>query len=286
MFNHLADTQSEIVYTHELQTYNIHNFKPSIIYLVDCDCARPHFDVAIEYAEVYDIPKVLISNDLFHYNLVVNHPNTKFLDGIISTVTMKRLMDQYRNDLGIFVSSIKNPFVNTNQFNVWGSEKLYDICIYGRIDFDLPPLGDFIEGVSQLPPFPFYPLRKRLYQLLVGNDKYRVKHIPTPQRACWNCPVKGKELSEIINQSILTVSTSSRCDRCMQKYFEISASNSMVLGNIPTDYRELFEGNVVEVTMKMTDTEIFATIDTALSHKQNTIKRQTILVRIFVDTMD
>ena len=54
----------------------------------------------------------------------------------------------------------------------------------------------------------------------------------------------------------------------MAKYFEIPASYSAILGDIPSDYEDLFKGNIVEVTEWMSDEDILNIIDKALSDKE------------------
>jgi hypothetical protein len=54
----------------------------------------------------------------------------------------------------------------------------------------------------------------------------------------------------------------------MAKYFEIPASYSAILGDIPTDYEDLFKGNIVEVNEWMSDDEILQIIDKALEDKE------------------
>lgn len=53
----------------------------------------------------------------------------------------------------------------------------------------------------------------------------------------------------------------------MHKYIEIAASKSVILGNIPSDYDDLLKGNVVEINENMSEEEIIATLDNALSNK-------------------
>jgi uncharacterized protein (DUF1919 family) len=253
----------------------MNTFNPSIIYLFDCDKARDHFTIAFDYAKTHHIPIILLSNDLFHYDLVVNDPNTSKLDGIVCTVRMDRLTNQYKKTFpNKFISTIPVPFVNTEQFNDWNNTKCYDICIFGQLDLKLPPKmncvdDEYFKDWDELPnTHYFYPLRRRLATLILKNThRYRVKHIPTPQSSCWNCPIKGKNLSNIINQSYMCISTRSRSDRCMQKYFEISASNSIILGDIPTDYKDLFDGHVIEVNEQMSDEDILSKIDMVLENK-------------------
>ena len=49
---------------------------------------------------------------------------------------------------------------------------------------------------------------------------------------------------------------------------ETAASYSAILGNIPSDYEELFKNNIVEVTEWMCDEEILSIIDKALEDKE------------------
>jgi uncharacterized protein (DUF1919 family) len=281
--NHTKQTHgysSTLIFSDDFE--QIEGINPDIIYIFDCDKPRNHFCNAIEYANRKKIPIVLISNDLFHYNLVRDEPNTLKLNGILSTVRMKRLTDQYKRDFpDKYISGIPTPFINTNQFTDWGMEKIYDICIFGQTDLELPPLGNCIEeeyfeknckGIPEM--YPFYPLRQRLTRLLLNNtERYNIKYIPTPLLSCWACPIKGVELSRIINQSYLTLSTRSRSDRCMQKYFEITASNSFILGDIPTDYMDLFTFNSIVVDMNMSDETILGIIDDALKNKETILQQ-------------
>ena len=54
----------------------------------------------------------------------------------------------------------------------------------------------------------------------------------------------------------------------MAKYLEIAGSYSGILGNIPSDYEDLFKNNIIEVTEWMSDEEILNIIDNALKDKQ------------------
>jgi spore maturation protein CgeB len=71
----------------------------------------------------------------------------------------------------------------------------------------------------------------------------------------------------VINQSYLTISCSSIADVLLHKHLEISASKSVILGNYPSDYKDLFDGNIVEVNEFMSDDEILSIIDNALINK-------------------
>jgi len=68
----------------------------------------------------------------------------------------------------------------------------------------------------------------------------------------------------------------------MDKYLEIAASNTTILGNIPTDYKQYFTGNMIEVDLHMTNTQICEKIVDALLDKkelQNKSQRMYDIVR-------
>ena len=114
----------------------------------------------------------------------------------------------------------------------------------------------------------FYPLRHRLQELLLKNkDKYNLKIL----ESCGSLIAKqyvNESLSNLINESWITVCSSGRSDILMDKYLEVATSHSAILGNIPSDYAYLFKNNIIEVNEWMTDTEILEIIDNALKDKK------------------
>jgi hypothetical protein len=113
----------------------------------------------------------------------------------------------------------------------------------------------------------FYPLREKVEHILSNTgDKYRVCILP--EATIFNQIYANEELSNLINRAHLTLACTSRMDVPFAKYFEIAASYSCILGNIPTDYTELFTNNIVEITEWMTDDEILSKIDSALENKK------------------
>jgi hypothetical protein len=115
-------------------------------------------------------------------------------------------------------------------------------------------------------PHYFYPLRKRVEDLLLKNStKYRL-YIVKPA-TIYDGDIANESLSELINQSHLTLACSSRADIAMAKFFEIPASYSAILGDIPSDYNHLFKDNIVEVNEWMSDEEILNIIDKSLEDK-------------------
>jgi len=53
---------------------------------------------------------------------------------------------------------------------------------------------------------------------------------------------------------------------------EIPASNSVILGKYPSEYKDLFEGNIIEVDEFMEDEKIINIIDDALSDKNKLLE--------------
>lgn len=120
----------------------------------------------------------------------------------------------------------------------------------------------------------FYSVRERLLKLLnKHNKRYNFKL----------CPEKGdyannEELSKLINQSYLTIVCSTIADVMVFKHLEIPASKSVILGSYPSDYKDLFDGNIIEIDEFMSDDEILSIIDNAL---QNKVKLEEMADRIY-----
>ena len=55
------------------------------------------------------------------------------------------------------------------------------------------------------------------------------------------------------------------------KYFETSMSKSVVCGNMPTDGKNIWNKDFIELNPKMSDDEILDTIDKALQDKKKLI---------------
>lgn len=119
--------------------------------------------------------------------------------------------------------------------------KIFDIVLYGTVNKK-------------------YPLRQKLYHLLKSkkfNNVFKIKVIDYGE-------YREEELSKILNQSYLCVATNSQFDYLVKKYFEISASNSLILGNIPTQGVDIFKDNYIHISDDMPGNDIFKTIKDAL----------------------
>lgn len=141
--------------------------------------------------------------------------------------------------------------INNNVFKNHNLSKIYDIILYGRINDN-------------------YPLRKRICNLLKSKkfgDHFKIKIIEYGEYEEIN-------LSIILNQSYLCVATKSKYDYLVKKYFEISASKSLILENMPVQGNNIF--SYVHISNNMNDNKIFKIIKSTLSNKIKIIKQSQI----------
>lgn len=271
--------ESRIYFTNECFIPKLEKFSPHIVYIFDCISADYTCRPVVNFCHWANVPVVLVSTDIFYVSTILEEPNTAKLSGILSMVRMNSTIKQYRLLFPKkYIGALTFPSLGT-YFRDYQMEKQYDIVIYGTTTYHHTPENrpsnsaylqylesEYTSKGLQVPyKVQFYPLRNRLVQLLLKHkDKYRIKHIPSPRKQTWIRDIRGESLSKILNQSYLAIATRSIADRCMSKYFEISASNCGLLGDIPTDYRDVFSGWAVEVSMNMTDEEILGVVDTAL----------------------
>lgn len=258
------------------------NINYDLIVFFDIDTLRSYNKFS--FLKSKGVPMCAACIDFFWFDNCVKDKGIQNMDVIIFLQKATKLIASYQK---VFpekhITNIQSRYIDTNTFKNYGLEKIYDIVIYGsrdgRVqlqnhDVDIEYITKYKEktGVSLKDKHYFYPLRVRLEELLLRNmDKYRVKIID--QVGSINSKINGVALSKILNQSYLTIVTCSRADILMKKYLEAVASHSGLLGNIPSDYRNLFENNMVEVDEFMTDDEILSRIDEFLNDKTSAIKK-------------
>ena len=122
--------------------------------------------------------------------------------------------------------------------------------------------------IEEETPVNFYYLRERLEKLLVEkrSDKYTIKILP--KCGIYNAKITNEYLSMLINQSKITIACSTIADIMMHKYLEIGASKSVIMGNIPHDYKDLLEGRMIGVDYFESDESILEKLDYALSNDE------------------
>lgn len=203
-----------------------------------------------------NIPKVLFVDDFQHTEIIKTRVlETEYSHLIISTKheSITATLDD------ILPSSIQihnyDYYVDTNIFRDYQLEKKWDILLYG----------------STIPEF--YPFRHRLKNILYKLQKiYRIKIIEHPGYDKKISDLKKKyvdeDLAKLINQSHFTIATKSIYDRLLKKYLEIPLCNSIIMGNIPTDYANIFRPrNSLILTNIMSDNEILQRIEAGMRYK-------------------
>jgi hypothetical protein len=251
----------------------IKNFNPDIII---------HFETnVLGYAKQFifnlNIPVFYCGLDLYYLDICKKCNNIQQCAGIIQFSKSIDLENSYKR---VFPDKIMNHFsgrfINSNIYKNYNEPKKYDVLIYGTrnylnnieehdADQQYKLNYDSFYGTSPNNKCNFYPLRTKI-ERIVNSQKYRICIV---QEACiYDAPVANEELSRLINQSHLTLACRTRADIAMSKYFEIAASYSAILGDIPSDYVDLFKGNIVEVTEWMSDDKIIQIIDKALEDKE------------------
>jgi len=269
-----------LIFTNQYKEYSLEIFKslkPSII--IYFDTTSPVCTDYFSYVFDLNIPVFYVGLDLFYLNIVKQWPTTEKYAGIIHFSEASKLEKSYKlNFPDKIITHLNGRYINSNRYKNYNNEKIYDILLYGtryyanEIEQHIPDqeykqkyesfYGKTLEGRHN-----FYPLRRKLEDVLKRNThKYKL-HIL--KEACiFDAPIVNENLSNLINKSWLTVSCCTRADIAMAKYFEIPASYSAILGDIPSDYEHLFKDNIVEVTEWMTDEEIINIIDKALENKE------------------
>jgi hypothetical protein len=149
--------------------------------------------------------------------------------------------------------------IDMTYFKDYGKTKKYDIMIYGNTS----PT--------------FYKFRNRLVKIL-KNTNFKIKQWDGFRNYFKFEPNKANDyLSKAINESWLTVCTSSNYNMLLGKYFETSMSKSVVLGNMANEGKEIWEDKYIHVDDSMTDDDIIQIIKTALDNKEKLIEYSEIM---------
>jgi len=257
---------------------DIINLNPKLIIFFDINCFSDSLH-KFDFVFSYNIPIYLFIEDTYYILTTTSCHYVKKSNGLIIWYKNQSIINSYKRFLpDKNITNINTRFVNIDIYKDYKLEKKYDILIYGSRECCLPYKKQDIDSIQNYIKkyetinntivtnetlINFYSLRLRLLNLLENNShKYNLKI----------CPVQGdyvynEELSKLINESYLTIACSSIVDVMLFKHLEISASKSVILGSYPSDYKDLFEGNIIEVNEFMNDDEILNIIDNALSNK-------------------
>lgn len=266
--------------TEESQIYNaINSMSPILIVFFITGCIKVECS---KFMKVFQskIPIACAMLDMFFPSVGLN--DYKLPNALIHFGKNKYIENCYKHFFPTkCITSFNSRFINTNKFKNYNLPKTYDILLYGSRNYQykfkkepLEPIQNFIEkyetmhnvNITHDTDLYFYPLRHKLEEIIIKyQDKYNI-HI-LPESSIYNSPIVNEDLSKLINQSHITIACSTIANVLMHKYLEIAASNSVILGDIPEDYRELFKDNIIEVDYFMSEDEILNIIDNALQNK-------------------
>ena len=271
-----------IIYTnikYSVETFN--NLNPEVVIFFDIDNLR----YGNKFSFVFKKPVYLVSLDLFWFKQCSQCPYIKLCKGILTFSKASKLLKSYQDFFpNKYIGSLQGRYINTDIYKNYNRPKKYDILIYGsrsHINGKLYPskIENHFADLEYVKNWEkhnkkkisdchvFYPLRVKLELLLMKNKhKYNLKILEN--KGSIKCKIVNDSLAKLINESHLTLASCSRADILMDKYVEIAGSYSAILGNIPSDYHDLFKNNIVEVTEWMSDEEILSIIDKALKDKK------------------
>jgi hypothetical protein len=233
------------------------------------------------------IPIYLFMDDTYYISSkTANCKYTKLVNGFIFWYKNDMIKKSYEVKYPLKkIINFSSRYVNTNIYKDYNLEKKYDILLYGTRNYDydykneeLIPIQQWISNYENInnviinDKINFYPLRSKLENILINNwhklkNRYNFNIIILDEKSIDNSKIANENLSKLINQSYLTIACSSIADVLLHKYLEISASKSVILGNYPSDYKNLFDGNIIEVNEFMSDKEILSIIIEALQNK-------------------
>lgn len=204
--------------------------------------------------------KCLIVSDIHPYTFQGGYDQlANYCQDVGITHICTRFVNSQSKQLNYLLNNI--TFINVPRpidsqiFQDYHLDKIYDILYYGASDPNI------------------YPFRNRLKKLLLSPQckQFKIKIIDP------NHNIKGIELAKNINQSWLTIATPSSFDYLVDKYLEIPASNSVVLGNMATSGHHIFSNNYININNDMTDEIIIQIIQKSLQNKQDLLNKMQIM---------
>ena len=177
--------------------------------------------------------------------MVCNEHKINYLMTMYNQNKEIQILEKHMNELAKDTKIIQmNNMIREDIFKDYGFEKCYDIFYYGAKNG-------------------YYPLRRKLLKLFrTKRFKDNFSIIVTEYRE-----YTEEELAKMLNKSYLCVATMSSFEYLVKKYFEISASKSLILGDMPKQGYEIFKNNYVKISKNMSDDQIFNAIKRALNHK-------------------
>ena len=175
-------------------------------------------------------------------NILLNKYNIKNIISIYDCTEFNNLVN-YTNSRPYILPL----HVDTNIFKNMQIQRDIDILIYGSDCYQI------------------YPLRNRLKQTV---SKMNVKSHIIKSTEKYHKDTFDDGLAKLLNRSWLCVCTCSVFDYLVLKYFEASACGAVVIGNMASQGKPIWQDNYIDVPPASTDEQISNIILDALSNKE------------------
>ncbi len=170
----------------------------------------------------------------------------RFYHYVIATYECEGLERVRRNCPGIRKFFVLPHYINTQVYRDYGRTKIRDVILFGN------------TKVCK------YPFRNRLKRILL-NSNLDVEVVAHPGYEQFDADKCGEGLAIRINESRLAVATPSMSNYLVSKYYEISASRTVVAGTMPASGESIWGGNYVALRNEMSDREILERLSAALA---------------------
>lgn len=260
----------------------INDIKPKLIIIFEINAFQ---EKTCKFNDIFNlnIPVYLFLDDTYYVTSITSKCQyTQLITGFIFWYNNELITKSYKIKFpDKQVLNFNSRYINTDIYKDYGLQKKYDILLYGNRNFkynykneEIITIQNWIKKYEENnniiinKKIDFYPLRVKLETILKKiQNRYNI--LILPEGTYDNSKIVNEELSKLINESYLTIACSSIADVLLHKHLEIPASKSVILGSYPSDYKELFNGNIIEVNEYMTDDQIINIIDNALSNKED-----------------
>lgn len=250
-------------------------------------------DISLISTYKFNINNIKEGDKIFYYTIrTFSHPSTTFIEKILyktfylSNKQYIYVEDFYESEkihqfckkyhLKNIIYSMKHEFFKEKllqfdkNYNIYTLHHYFDLNMFPKKiekkEYDILLYG-FCEKRQ-------YPLRAFFKNVLEKNkDKFRIKIIPLPHYKLKPWSVIGNQLYKEISKSYITIATTSKYDFFLKKYQEIPLCGSMIMGNIPTNYSDIYTKDTIINIELMNENEIIQKIRNNLSNKKRLLEK-------------
>ena len=265
----------------------VYKLAKSNIEQLDNYIQKYNIKIIIQFCIGFSTYKGISRNNINHHYVYIldnhNYNTNNDIKDIILPYKNNLIVNSYPNKN---ILNFNSRYFDNKIYKDYKLEKKHDILIYGTREFYYKITNNKLKIIENYKKeykeqyqkecpdkIDFYELRTKLEKILMKyKHKYNIRILENGKKLK-SYPITGIQLSKLINQSYLTVCCSSVCDLLFYKHLEIPASNSVILGDYPNDYEEIFKNNIVKIDKYMGEDEIINIIDDALSDKKGLLEK-------------